>query len=238
MTLGIVIATYMKPDGSTKEHLKRALLSVKNQSFQDYKIALIGDKYENEEEFFELSKIIESDKIIAINLERAIEREKFTGRELWVCGGVNACNIGIELLLNEGIYYICNLDHDDWYFDDHLYLINETIKKTSTNFLTTKCGNWPSLNGLNNEIIETDEFLIDYIPLPSKIFKVTTCINFNYYKLRFRNMVEEFNKVYASDADMWNRIHEDMTKKGECGILINKKTCGRGESKTVLKYYK
>jgi hypothetical protein len=50
-------------------------------------------------------------------------------------------------------------------------------------------------------------------------------------------MVEEFGKIYASDADMWNRISNDMTEKKEYGVLINKITCGRGESKTVLNYY-
>jgi hypothetical protein len=50
-------------------------------------------------------------------------------------------------------------------------------------------------------------------------------------------MVKEFNRVYASDADLWDRIGDQMIKNKEYGVLINKKTCGRGPGKTVLKYY-
>jgi glycosyltransferase involved in cell wall biosynthesis len=237
MTIGIVIPTYRKPDGSTKIHLERALRSIKNQVYQDYKVILVGDQYEDQNELIHMSKIIDEEKITVINLPRAIEREKYRGRELWVCGGCNANNIGIEMLLSQNVEYICSLDHDDWYFDDHLELLNETIQKKSPNFITTKCGKWPSINGIDNQIIQSTEFLIDFVPLPSKIFKVSTCINFGYYNFRFRNMVEEFGKVYASDADMWYRISQDMMVKGEFGVLINKQTCGRGSSQTVLNYY-
>jgi hypothetical protein len=72
MKLGIVIPTYWKPDGSTVTHLRRALDSIKSQSFQDYKVYVIGDKYENHNEFESLSKIIDKNKITSVNLDRAL----------------------------------------------------------------------------------------------------------------------------------------------------------------------
>jgi hypothetical protein len=226
MKLAIVIPTYKKKDGSTKEQLKRALLSVKNQKFTDYKIYLIGDDYSDYEELKEISNIIDPDKLFLKNLEVAVERVKYTGLQLWVCGGVNASNIGIKKALEDGYRYICHLDQDDWFFPNHLELISDVIERKSPHFITTKCGNWPN--------IDSEELEIEYRPLPSKIFKVTTCVDYSYYKLKFRNMVEEFNKTYASDADMWVRINKHMIDNNEYGILINTKTCGRGPGKSVL----
>jgi glycosyltransferase involved in cell wall biosynthesis len=77
MTIGIVIPTYRKPDGSTKIHLERALRSIKNQVYQDYKVILVGDQYEDQNELIHMSKIIDEEKITVINLPRAIEREKY-----------------------------------------------------------------------------------------------------------------------------------------------------------------
>lgn len=51
MKLGIVIATYQKSDDSTPFLLKRAIESIKNQTHQDYLLIIIGDKYENNNEF-------------------------------------------------------------------------------------------------------------------------------------------------------------------------------------------
>jgi len=45
MKIGIITPTYRKLDGSTYNHLKMALESVKNQTHKDYKIFLIGDDY-------------------------------------------------------------------------------------------------------------------------------------------------------------------------------------------------
>jgi hypothetical protein len=70
----------------------------KNQIHQDYKVFLIGDRYENEKEFLEIAtSIIDKDKIYYENLPEAKERDKYkSGDKLWCSGGVNARNYGIE----------------------------------------------------------------------------------------------------------------------------------------------
>lgn len=236
MKIGVLIPTYKKPDGSTITHLTRALESVKNQSFDDYKVYLIGDKYEDQKEFDQVSNIIPKNKINHINLSKALEREVYTGNSLWVCGGVNAHNHGVDLALQDGVNYICHLDHDDWYFENHLFEMSNAIESTGTHFLSTFCGGWPSDNGLKLNTKINDNYT-RFIPLKNKIFKVTTCVDYKYYKLKMRNMVKEFNKIYASDADLWDRIGDHMKKNQEHGVLINKITCGRGPGKSVLNYY-
>jgi hypothetical protein len=53
----VVISTYQRPDGNTPHLLKRTLESVLNQTYQNFKIFLIGDKYEDQEEFFSFKNI-------------------------------------------------------------------------------------------------------------------------------------------------------------------------------------
>lgn len=228
MKLGILIPTYWKKDDSTKEHLTRALLSIKNQTHQDYLVILIGDDYSNKDQFSELCKIIDDDKIVIDNLPIAAERTKYSGRELWVCGGVNASNRGIELGLQNGISWICHLDHDDWWEPTHLEEIAKAIETTSANFLTTRCTDkWPAH--------QSTSYYTRYRPLPSKVVKSTTCVNYQYFGFRFRNMIEKFKKVYASDADMWVQINQFLTKNNEWGCLIDLHTMNRGGSQTVIR---
>jgi GT2 family glycosyltransferase len=204
-------------DGSTYKHLKFALESIKNQSHQDYKVFLIGDDYSNHNELMELSKIIDDDKIYVQNLPIAIERIKYNGVNLWRVGGINASNIGIKQSLKEGYNYICHLDHDDYYLKNHLQLISECIETTSTNFIATRCGKYPIVNSV--------DFYIKYRPLNSRLYKVSTCINYSYFNFIFRNMIEECNRSYPADADMWDRINKYLTDKNEYGYLINVETC-------------
>ena len=69
MKLGIVIATYQRFDGSTPALLKRAIESVKNQTHQDYTLIVIGDKYEDNNEFENICKDADlKDKIVYENL--------------------------------------------------------------------------------------------------------------------------------------------------------------------------
>jgi glycosyltransferase involved in cell wall biosynthesis len=47
MTLGVTIHTYQRADGQTPVFLSKAIQSVINQSYQNFKIFIVGDKYEN-----------------------------------------------------------------------------------------------------------------------------------------------------------------------------------------------
>jgi len=219
MKIGIVTPTFRKLDGSTYNHLKSTLESVKNQTHQDYKIYLIGDDYSNNDELLELSKIIEPDKIYVENLPVAVERIKYNGGQLWVTGGANASNIGIQRALDDGYDYISLLDHDDMFLENHLKVISDCIDQTKTNFVTTRCGSLPSDTSTG--------YYTPYRPKSALMYKVTACTNFRYLNFRFRNMIEECKWEYPGDADLWGRINAFLTEKNEYGVLINVETCKR-----------
>jgi glycosyltransferase involved in cell wall biosynthesis len=219
MKLGIVINTYYRPDGKSKRFLSRALNSVKNQKHQDYKVFLIGDKYDPHEEFMELAQIIDQEKIYHENLDKAKERDKYlSGDKLWCSGGVNSRNYGIEKCLSEGIDYICNLDHDDYWEDDHLLHINNALENIKYDFICTKSNyrdlySVPKNSGPGN-----------FFPVSGDIIHSSTCINFNKIPLRYRDLFEISGKEYPADADLWERISEHLKLKKEYGFLIDKIT--------------
>lgn len=223
--IGIVIPTYYRKDGSSKKLVERSLKSISNQTFQNYKVYLIGDRYENIEEFDYLSNsIIDKDKIYSVNLTLAEERDFYNDkRALWSYGGVNATNYGISKVLNDNIKYICHLDHDDYWLPNHLELISKTIEETSSPFICTislymKHTKLPITTNLNQ--------VIPFIPRCAQLIHSSTCINFNEIPLRYRDIFKETGKVGdPADCILWNEISEWLKNNSKTGYLINQLTC-------------
>jgi glycosyltransferase involved in cell wall biosynthesis len=224
---GIVIPTYQRPDGKTPFYLKRALESIKNQTYQNFKIFLIGDKYDNNDEFMSFSEEIENNKIYIENLPSAYEREKYSHNKsiLWSCGGVVANNHGVKVALDEGIEYICYLDHDDFWEVDHLNNFKIGIEEHKYDFLCSKSKHF---NGRHLPAIDGDMF-VNFLPGPSGLIKSSTCINIKTIPIFMRNVYEEDNKVYPSDADLWSRINKHITNNNLKSAAINKVTCNHLE---------
>lgn len=219
MTIGIIIPTYQRKDGNSIKYLQKSLNSIKNQTYTNYKLFLIGDKYDNNEEFINISKsIIPKEKIFSINLPHAKERDKYSpgDKKLWCSGGVNATNYGIDLCLKENISHICHLDHDDWWESTHLEEISKFINDYF--FITTKS------NHINNQILPKN-INTPFYPKSGDIVRSATCINFAKTNLRYRDVFEETGKIYPADADLWNRISDFMKNTNNKGIVINKITC-------------
>lgn len=216
MKIGVVINTYHRSDGRSKEFLIRSLTSVKNQTHEDFKVYLIGDNYDNEEEFIEISRsILPSSKIYYENLSYAKERDKYiSGDKLWCSGGVNARNYGIEVCLKDGIGYICNLDHDDQWLPNHLSSINNIITNYNYNFLSTRCN-------YRNLYLVPKSLHGEFFPIPGDITHSATCINFSRIPLRYRDVFEESGIVYPADADLWIRIKDYMIANNQIGYLID-----------------
>lgn len=206
MKLGIIITTYQKLDGSTPDVLMRAINSIKNQTYQDYTLIVIGDKYDDNNEFETICHNAGlGNKLIFKNLPYAKEREKYTfgTKELWSSAGVNARNYGIELGLELGLEYICHLDHDDYWHPQHLEIINYTIESTQDASVIHTCSTYfnsylPTVE-LTNEIQHAEI-------TPGGLIHSSVCINHKHIPLKYRDVFEETGKEYAADADMWDRI--------------------------------
>lgn len=121
MKFGITIPTYWRPNGTSFRMLTRAIVSVANQSYKDWRIYLIGDRYEMQDEFDEVLGLVPEDKLYSINLPKAAERDSgLTGDDLWRCGGVNANNVALSMQRRDKIDVTCHLDDDDFWLSNHL----------------------------------------------------------------------------------------------------------------------
>lgn len=223
----IIIPTYKRPDCKTPFYLNRALNSILNQSYTNYKVYLIGDKYIDDTEFDSFGEEFSSDNFYKENLSVAKERDNYTNREvLWKYGGCNATNYGIDLALEDDIDYICMLDHDDRWTPNHLKNFNELIQTHNVPWL---CSRSTYLHGtLPN--IKTDERFIPFIPSPTSLVKSSACINQKMIPIRIRNVYEETGKVGRSgDSDLWERVSKYMKENELKGYLINEVTCHHDE---------
>ena len=222
MKLSIVIATYYRKDGNSLKYLTRALDSVFNQTHQDFKIYLIGDKYEHENEILSLLNNYDN-RIYFKNLTIAKERDVYKdSRIIWAYGGVNAVNEGIDISLIDNNYYICHLDHDDYWDINHLSLINDCIEKTNSDWICTKSVY------INQEFpkIISDSLYINFLPKPERLIHSSVCMNFKTIPLKYKNIFEETGEIgLPSDAELWKRCASFIENNNLKSTLINKITC-------------
>jgi hypothetical protein len=232
--IGIVIPTFRREDGNSINYLTRSLNSIKNQTFKDYKVFLIGDRYEDNDEFIQIAtSIIEPDKIYYENLPFAEERDRYDNKwALWSYGGTNATNYGVKLSLDEGYEYICHLDHDDFWYTNHLSSISDVIENTMSPFIFTKSKyNTSFLPNVNS-----DDEIFEVYPSYGQLIHSSVCMNFKKIPLFYRDIFKETNIVgLPGDGDLWNRSSEYMIANNLVSYFINKITCVHDEEGYVRK---
>jgi glycosyltransferase involved in cell wall biosynthesis len=226
MKLAIVIPTYQRPDGKTKEYLIRTLNSIQFQTHKDYHIYLIGDKYDDDNEFREISSRYE--KITAVNLPIAVERSKYPHGDyrLYCAGGGNAYQTGVSMALEDGYDYVCFTCHDDWWESNHLELISKVIDELNPLFITTVSS---FINGSHLPIVELTGKVIPHIPLPGYVCTSSTCIKYSDTKLRARDCFAETGTAIPGDAELWIRLAKEMRELDKKGYLISTLTCHHDE---------
>jgi glycosyltransferase involved in cell wall biosynthesis len=228
MNFSIVITTYQRKDGKTPFYLKRALDSVMSQEYGNFKIYLIGDKYEDNEEFESICNQYPKEKIYFENLPIAHERDKYKDKWLiWSYAGCFANNYGINKSVEDGFEYVCHLDHDDEWYPNHLLELKIAIEKTKSLWLCTK-SEYVGKSVLPRFDSELD--IIDFLPVPQGLIHSSTCINFAKIPLRHRNIYEETGRMgLPGDADLWERIRDYFVNTNQTGVLVNKITCKHTE---------
>ena len=233
MQLAITIATYQKSNGKSPYYLTRTLDSIFNQTYQNFKVYLVGDKYENNYEFLNIVEKYNypKDKFFYENLPYAPEREKYLNDNryvVWCVGGVSAINHAIDLALADGFQYICHLDHDDYWDTGHLQIINDVIEETGADWLCTKstyCRNYLPL-------AQTDQKYIPFMPVNGGLINSSTCINLVTLPIRPRDVFAETGKADPADADRWIRCAAYIKEHNLKSYFINKLTCFHEEENT------
>ena len=226
----IIIPTYQKSNGETPRLLTRALNSIHNQSHKDWKIFLIGDRYEDNSEFTELSTIIDTRKIEAVNrLDCTIERDIYPmpSRKLWCAAGGSSMRYGITSALKQGYEYICKLDHDDFWEPDHLHYFNTAIENYPELFLIAARSNYRAPNARKLSVLPgfRQKPGLNYLPKPEKVINSAVCVKYSETDIRSRDVFAETGKVVPGDADLWRRLSIWMKQNKKAGYLVDNITC-------------
>ena len=141
ITFAIVIPTYYRKNGKTNGYIKRSLTSIQNQSYQNYKVFLMGDRYENKKEYESYRELLPEGKMEMVNLPIAFERDNCKTREnLWRVGGANAVNEGMNLAQKQSFKYYLHLDDDDYWHSFHLRNIAQAYEQFPEAVFVTTLG--------------------------------------------------------------------------------------------------
>jgi glycosyltransferase involved in cell wall biosynthesis len=235
----IVLCTYYRKNGSTFSKISRAIDSIKKQTYDDWKVFLIGDHYELTEEFEKICSLLPEDKITSINLPNAAEREnpQFSGHALWCSAGANASNHGINLSLEEGYEIHCHLDDDDVWKENHLQTLSDAYSNFPESvFIYTNCL-YTDRNGFTtifpSEQINTLEY-DNLPPRPERLIHSSVSWKLDKIPFRHRNVFEQ-GRIFPGDADMWERINHFCIKNNYKTLYIPLTTVIKFDEAEMLK---
>ena len=214
----IVMASYHRSNGKSKTYIERSLKSIKDQEYKNYKLFLIGDKYEDQEEFESYKTLLPADKIEIINLPTAFEREHTRGHNLWCVGGATAMNYGLDLAVKQGFTHYVHLDDDDYWNLFHLRNIAMGYQQfPEAHFITTMA------------VFTTSPFVLPPIgKLCYDNFQCTSGMAFHSaWGFRLDKIPLKYNTInlgnlnahlIPADGDMLNRINA-LCKKNNYHVL-------------------
>jgi glycosyltransferase involved in cell wall biosynthesis len=234
--IGIIICTYKRKDGKTPFYLNRTLESIKNQTYKNYKIFLIGDRYEDDKEFNSFFEGFTNDTMYLENLPIAYERDLYgeNKKALWSYAGTYATNYGIDLCVKEGIDYVSFINHDDEWFPEHLEEITKCIEEKNADFICT-LSTYRSPNNFLPKVQVKDKYIFFY-PAFARLIHSSVCINFKKIPLRHVDVFKETGNVgLPGDGELWERMRTFLQENKLNSILINKLTCRHDEEGYELK---
>jgi len=208
---GVLIKTYKRKNNSSPAYLTRCLQSVINQSYDNFKVFLIGDKYEDQDEFDRLSSIVPPEKLIAINLPIAPERDNpnLNGKALWCSAGAHAAKYGMNLMKEHGIFHHCRLDDDDYWLPNHLEMLNqgytmfpESVYVYCNALYTNPSGHTRTFPPENiSPMLRYDNLP----PRPERVIQSAASWRLDKIPIMPRTVLEQ-GRVYPGDADLWQRM--------------------------------
>ncbi len=201
ITFGIIMPTYYKP--AFKKHITDALNSILNQTYSNWKLFLIGDHYENYSEWEDLIKLIPKNKLFAVNLPFASERDLLKNDpRLWAVGGIYASNYGISWALSQGITHLTFLDHDDLWDASFLENLEKEYKENKNLAFVASLG-----KHFNGAILPNNSSE-NFIPEPCNLLKSSFSYNYKLLPIRFRNLLQDENFLAMGDAEFLTRANK------------------------------
>lgn len=136
--IAVVVPTYRRRDGSTVKKLTSCLEALSQQTVKSFKVFVVGDAYDDEEEL--KNAVSGYDNLIEVhNNAEHLRNLGLTSYDAWSCGGTLAIRKGFNMAIEQGFDLICMLDDDDTYRPSHLEEIrNAIVQFPAVNIISTR----------------------------------------------------------------------------------------------------
>ena len=213
----IIIATFNRPNGKTPEYLTRSLDSVLTQSYTNWDLIIVGDKYEPENELLDIiNKYKTPNKNIIYINNTIVERDVITNNyDLWCCAGANSMNIGLKYARENNYKYYCHLDDDDYWTSEHLqYLYFVYNKYPNCIFANTQSTFIQSV--LPNIIIDIYE---------NNIMPTPRCMVHSSFSFRMDIILSNYLTIFEDNFKYGIYSDAQMLETIRCFILENNIYC-------------
>ncbi len=232
---GISIATYRRPDGATPDLLKRAIESVYDQTYGNWKLYVIGDNY-GLGFGYDIDEAIEDDtdaeQTFCLDLPYAIGRDDgLTGMELWRVGGFAAMNFALSMQhLDRSIEVHAHLDDDDYWLPDHLETLAEQYAaQDSVSFVYTQTRR----HYRNHDVFPKsyDNHVRTRRPKSNGLIHSSAS-----WRLKHVTSMYVPNADIPADSDLWDRMSEEIHRKKTISLFVPKVTVVREHSQKYAKW--
>lgn len=225
----IVMATFCRSNGKSLSYLKRSIESVISQTYKNWDLIIVADKYEPREE---LENIIDYYKKLCNNniiyiYNDIVERDYITDKiKLWCCAGASSMNIGLDYARANNYTYYCHLDDDDFWTNYHLEKLAYAYEKYNNcifaNTQSTYCGSYLPKNEENITTIYPNNRL----PLAQNTIHSSFSFRLDIIPFKYFTSLDMNDKFWYSDAIMLNNIKDFLEKNKEyCSIYMPYMTC-------------
>ena len=160
LKIGIVIATH-KIDNSRSNYmdtptvLKECLESIASQKYENWKVFIVADCYDGDDEIKKVMESCVKGKYEYHNLAKPGERDlNIPTNEKKITGGTTAWNKGIVMAEKAGMDVIAKIDHDDKWKNNHLTCLAQAYTQyPEAAFVFTKAAKKPIGGGTNKRIL-------------------------------------------------------------------------------------
>jgi glycosyltransferase involved in cell wall biosynthesis len=225
----IIMPTYYRKNNSTISYLERSLNSIINQTYNNWDLLIVGDKYEKEDELISLISYFQnltSNRIIYLkndNVEREHVKDKM---RLWNCAGATSVNLGLEYARQKNYKFYAHLDDDDYWEKNHLEVLAEAyFKFKNCVFVNTKSKYRNSFLPIDNIEVKENNLL------PRLATMIHSSFSFRIDIINYNYATDLFNGISKpSDGIMLDKIREFILKNSQyCSIYMPIYTCNHIE---------
>ena len=231
---GISIASYQRPDGATPDLLKRAIKSVHEQTYKNWKLYVIGDNY-GPGFGYDIDEAIENDadaeQTFCLDLPYAIGRDDgLTGMELWRVGGVGAMNFALTAQhLDKTIDVTAHLDDDDYWLPDHLETLAEQYIDPDVSFVYTQTRR----HYRNHDVFPKcfDNHVRPRQPQVNGLIHSSASCRLKHIKSMYIP-----DTARPADSDLWFRIAGEIYRNKTVSLFVPKVTVVREHSQKYVKW--